>query len=29
VREVLDQKLTRGKDIKQKVRDWQADHLRA
>jgi hypothetical protein len=29
VREVLDQKLTRAKDIKQKVRDWQADHLRA
>jgi len=29
VREVLDQKLARGKDIKQKVRDWQADHLRA
>lgn len=29
VREVLDQKVTRGKDIKQKVRDWQADHLRA
>jgi len=29
VREVLDQKITRQKDIKQKVRDWQADHLRA
>jgi hypothetical protein len=28
-REVLDQKVTRQKDIKQKVRDWQADHLRA
>jgi Family of unknown function (DUF6526) len=28
-REVLDQKLTRQKDIKRKVRDWQADHLRA
>jgi Family of unknown function (DUF6526) len=28
-REVLDQKLTRQKDIKQKIRDWQADHLRA
>jgi len=29
VRDVLDQKLTRAKDIKQKVRDWQADQLRA
>jgi Family of unknown function (DUF6526) len=28
-RDVLDQKLTRPKDIKQKIRDWQADHLRA
>ena len=29
VRDVLDQKLTRQKDIKMKIRDWQADHLRA
>lgn len=29
VREVLDGKTTRPKDIKQKIRDWQADHLRA
>ena len=29
VREVLDQRMTRQKDIKQKIRDWQADHLRA
>ena len=29
VREVLDQKMTRQKDIKKKIRDWQADHLRA
>jgi Family of unknown function (DUF6526) len=28
-REVLDQKLTRPKDIKQTVLDWQADHVRA
>ena len=29
VREVLDQRITRQKDIKLKVRDWQSDHLRA
>jgi hypothetical protein len=29
VREVLEGKTTRPKDIKQKIRDWQADHLRA
>ena len=29
VREVLEGKATRPKDIKQKIRDWQADHLRA
>jgi hypothetical protein len=29
VREVLDRKLTRPKDIKLKVHDWQADHQRA
>jgi len=29
VREVLDGKTTRSKEIKQKIRDWQADHLRA
>ncbi len=29
VREVLDGKTTRPKDIKQKIRDWQADDLRA
>ncbi len=29
VREVLDQKITRQKDIKLKIRDWQGDYLRA
>lgn len=29
VREILERKLTASKDIKQKIRDWQADHLRA
>jgi hypothetical protein len=29
VREVLDGKTTRPKDIKLKIRDWQGDHLRA
>lgn len=29
VREVLDKNLTDRKQIKQKIRDWQADHLRA
>jgi len=28
-RKVLDEKLTNGKAIKQLVKDWQADHLRA
>jgi hypothetical protein len=29
IREVLDRKVTRPRDIKQKILDWQADHLRA
>jgi uncharacterized protein DUF6526 len=29
VREVLDRKVARARDIKQKIRDWQADHQRA
>ncbi|HZR26776.1 MAG TPA: DUF6526 family protein [Vicinamibacterales bacterium] len=29
VRDVLEGKLTTGKDIKMRVKDWQADHLRA
>ena len=29
MRQVLDGKLTRGKEIKQAIRSWQADHLRA
>jgi len=29
VREVLDGRTARPKDIKQKIRDWQGDHLRA
>ncbi len=29
VREVLDGKTTGQREIKQKIRDWQADHLRA
>ena len=28
LREVLDGKLTRGVDIKKRITDWQADHLR-
>ncbi len=28
-RQVLDGKLTKGKEIKQAIRSWQADHLRA
>lgn len=29
MRQVLDGKLTKGKEIKQAIRSWQADHLRA
>ena len=29
MRQVLDGKLTTGKEIKQAIRSWQADHLRA
>lgn len=29
VREVLDQRITRQKDIKRRIRDWQGDSLRA
>jgi hypothetical protein len=29
MRQVLDGKLTKGKEIKQAIRNWQADHLRA